>query len=478
MINGDKSGTITLRQYFIKENVKVKIIIVGCGKVGTTLVRELAAENHSIVVIDTDAEKLEEIGNMLDVMCVEGQGESVSVLRDAEVESCDLLIAMTKSDEINLLSCLLAKKLGAKNTIARVRNPIYADGINLIKDDLGLSLAINPELAAANEISRLLRFPTAIQVETFAKGRVEIMKYAIPEGSILHELRIHQLRTNLKTTVFICAVERGNEVFVPTGDFILRAGDVISFVAPIKVANDFFSKVGAVASRIKNVVILGGGRITYYLTKKLLESGIKVKIIEIDLNRCEELSELLPEAMIIHGDGTNNHLLHEEHIENADAVLSLTGVDEQNVLMSIYASQQVPNAKVITKIKHFDFDDVLKGMPIGSIVYPKHITADRILQYVRVMQNSWEAGMESLHRIVDDRVEALEFRIRQNSLILDVPFADLDIRKGTLVACITRDGKTFTPTGKDSIQMGDTVIVVTTHKGISRLEQILEDETV
>ncbi len=456
----------------------MNIIIVGCGKVGTTLVRELVAENHSIVIIDTDAEKLDVMGNTFDVMCVEGHGESAKVLKEAEVENCDLLIAMTRSDEINLLSCLLAKKLGAKNTIARVRNPIYADGINLIKDDLGLSLAINPELAAANEISRLLRFPTAIQVETFAKGRVEIMKYGIPEGSVLHEMRIHQLRTKLKTSVFICAVERGSEVFVPTGDFILHTGDVISFVAPIRVANDFFEQVGAVASKIKNAIILGGGRITYYLTKKLLESGIKVKIVEIDKERCEELSELLPEAMIIHGDGTNNHLLHEEHIENADTVLSLTGVDEQNVLMSIYAAQQVPEAKIITKIKHFDFDDVLKGMPIGSIVYPKHITADRILQYVRVMQNSWDTSMESLHRIVDDRVEALEFRIRQNSLIIGVPFAELNIREGTLVACITRDGKTFTPTGKDSIEMGDTLIVVTTHKGISRLEQILEDETV
>lgn len=455
----------------------MNIIVVGCGKVGTTLVRELAAENHSIVVIDTDPERLEEIGNTLDVMCVEGHGESAAVLKEAEIENCDLLIAMTRSDEINLLSCLLAKKLGARNTIARVRNPIYADGINLIKDDLGLSLAINPELAAANEISRLLRFPTAIQVETFAKGRVEIIKYAIAEGSVLHELPINRIHSHLKTNVFICAVERGSEVFVPTGDFILRAGDIISFVAPIMDVNDFFNKVGAVASEIKNVVILGGGRITYYLTKKLLESGLAVKIIEIDMKRCEELSELLPGAMIIHGDGTNNHLLHEEHIENADAVLCLTGVDEQNVFMAIYANQQVPEAKIITKIKHFDFDDVLNGLPIGSAVYPKQITADHILRYVRVMQNSWDSSMESLHRIVDDRVEALEFRIRQNSAVTNVPFADLNIRKGTLIACITRNGVNFAPSGKDSIQLGDTVIVVTTHKGISRLEQILDDET-
>ncbi len=455
----------------------MNIVIVGCGKVGTTLVKELVAEKHNIVVIDTDIEKLDEIGNMVDVMCVHGQGESVAVLKEAEVENCDLLIAMMRSDELNLLTCLLAKKLGAKNTIARVRNPIYADAIDIIKDDLGLSLHINPERATAREISRLIRFPSAIQVETFAKDRVEIMKYEIPEGSELDDLRIHQLRPKLATSVFICAVERGNEVVVPTGDFVLKAGDIISFVAPIRVANDFFAKVGAVTTKIKNVVILGGGRLTYYLSKMLLESGLNVKVIEIDMARCEELSELLPEAMIIHGDGTNNHLLHEEHIENADAVLSLTGVDEQNVLMSLYAHQQVPDAKIITKIKHFDFDDVLKGMQIGSVVYPKYITADHILRYVRVMQNSWEASMESLHRIVDDRVEALEFRIRQKSEVVDVSFAELNLRKGTLVASITRNGKTFTPGGKDSMQIGDTVIVVTTSKGISRIEQILSDET-
>ncbi len=455
--------------------ITLNIIIVGCGKVGTTLAKELVEEKHSIVIIDTDAEKLEEMSNTLDVMCVEGQGESVAVLKEAGVENCDILIAMMCSDELNLLTCLLAKRLGAKNTIARVRNPIYADAINLIKDDLGLSLHINPERAAANEISRLLRFPTAISVETFAKGRVEIMKYEIPHGSVLNELHINQLSMRLKTNVFICAVERENNVFVPDGNFILRDGDVISIVAPAREANEFFTKVGAVATKIRDVLIIGGGRITYYLTKRLVESGFRVKIIEIDKERCEQLSELLPEAMVIHGDGTNNYLLHEENLDNADAVLSLTGVDEQNVLISMYAYKQAPNAKIVTKIKHFDFDDVLKGMTIGSVIYPKYITADYILRYVRVMQNSRDEQMKSLHRIVDDRVEALEFRVRQDSEAVGVTFADMKIKKDTLVACITRDGMTFIPRGKDTIEVGDTVIVVTTYKGISRLEQILED---
>ncbi len=458
------------------EGIGLNIIIVGCGKVGETLAKELAYEKHSIVIVDTDAEKLEEVGNSLDVMCVEGQGESVSVLKEAGVENCDILIAMTRSDELNLLTCLIAKRLGAKNTIARVRNPVYADAINLIKDDLGLSLHINPELAAAREISRLLRFPTAIGVETFAKGRVEIMKYCIPGNSVLKDVPICQLKPRLKTRIFVCAIERGEEVFVPTGDFILREGDIISIVAPAREANEFFTKIGAVAQKIRDVLIVGGGRITYYLSMLLIDSGFNVKIIEQDKERCEELSELLPEAMVINGDGTNHYLLHEEHIENADAIVSLTGVDEQNVLISMYAHKQAPEAKIVTKIKHFDFDNLLRDMPIGSIVYPKYITADNVLRYVRVMYNSWDAKMESLHRIVDDRVEALEFRVRQASEAVGVTFAEMKIRKGTLIACITRDGKTFTPGGSDMIKVGDTVIVVTTYKGISRLEQILDGE--
>lgn len=456
--------------------IVLNIIIVGCGKVGTTLAKELAYEKHNIVIIDTDPEKLDEVGNSLDVMCVEGQGESVSVLKEAGVETCDILIAMMRSDELNLLTCLIAKRLGAKNTIARVRNPVYADAINLIKDDLGLSLYINPERAAAREISRLLRFPTAIGVETFAKGRVEIMKYCIPEGSMLRNVPICQLKPRLKMSVFICAVERGDDVFVPTGDFILREGDIISIVAPAREANEFFTKVGAVAQKIRDVLIIGGGRITYYLSKLLTDSGFRVKIIEQSKERCEELCELLPEAMIINGDGTNHYLLHEEHIENADAVVSLTGVDEQNVLISMYAHKQAPEAKIVTKIKHFDFDNLLRDMPIGSVVYPKYITADNVLRYVRVMHNSWDAKMESLHRIVDDRVEALEFRVRQVSEAVGITFAEMDIRKGTLIACITRDGRTFTPGGNDMIKVGDTVIVVTTYKGISRLEQILDGD--
>lgn len=452
----------------------MNIIIVGCGKVGSTLAEQLVTEKHDVVIIDNDEERLEDIGNELDVMCVHGNGASVRVLEEAGAAGCDLVIAMMKSDELNLLTCLLSKKLGAVNTIARIRNPIYSDSISLIKDDLGLSMTINPELAAANEISRLLRFPQAIKLETFAKGRVEILKHKIAEKSLISGVKLSNLQNIMKLSVLVCAVERRGKIYIPTGEFVLEAGDVISFVAPPKDAMEFFRKLGMSINKIKDIVIIGGGRLTYYLSKNLLEMGVKVKIIEINPERCEELSELLPDAMIIHGDGTDNHLLHEEGICEASAVATLTGLDEQNVLMSIYATQNVPDAKIITKIKHFDFDDILKNMNIGSVIYPKYITADYILRYVRVMQNSLGSNVETLHRIVDDKVEALEFRVREHSPMLDTSIETLNIKKDVLIACINRQGHIFTPGGRDTIQLGDTVIVVTIQKGLYKLTDIIE----
>lgn len=451
----------------------MNIIIVGCGKVGGTIAEQLASENHDIVIVDNDAERLHQVGDMLDVMCVHGNGGSATVLEEAGAKTCDLLIAVTLSDELNLLTCLIAKKLGAANTIARVRNPIYADGIHLVKDDLGLSMIINPELAAASEISRTLRFPSAIKVETFAKSRVEVINFRITPGNMLCGIKLENLKSTVKTDIFICAVQRGNEVFIPNGSTELMANDVISFLASPGNAHEFFKKIGASSHKIKDMIIIGGGRLTYYLTKMLLQVGIRVKIIEEDLKRCEELSELLPEAMIIHGDGTDNELLHEEGIEEADAVATLTGLDEQNVIMSLYATQYAPQAKLFTKIKHFDFDDMLKSMDIGSVIYPKYITADHIIKYVRVMQNSIGSNVETLHHIVDDKVEVLEFRIREESEMLGVPIEKLKIRPGVLVACISRGGKGFIPGGKDTIEFGDTVIIVTTNKGLYDIENIL-----
>lgn len=451
----------------------MNIIIVGCGKVGGAIAEQLAVENHDIVVIDTSAERLDEVGSVLDVMCIRGDGVNAAVLAEAGAQKCDLLIAITQSDEVNLLSCLIGKKMGAKNTIARVRNPIYAEGLPLIKDDLGLSMTINPEYAAASEISRTLRFHSALKVETFAKSKVEVLKHRIMPSSVLCGLKIHDLKSTIKTDIFICAVERGDEVFIPTGSTELMENDIISFLASPETAHNFFKKIGASTHKIKNMMLIGGGRLTYYLAKMLLQVGIKVKIIEKDMARCEELSELLPGAMIIHGDGTDNKLLHEEGIDETDAVATLTGLDEQNVLISVYALQCSPDKKVITKIKHFDYDDTIKNMNLGSVVYPKYITADHIIKYVRVMQNSLGSNVETLHHIVDNKVEVLEFKIREYSKILSTPIKDLNLCKGVLIACISRKGNMFIPKGDDTIELGDTIIVVTTNKGIYSIENII-----
>lgn len=455
----------------------MNIIVAGCGKVGGAIAEELVSENHDIVIVDTNAERLEHIGITLDVMCINGDAASVSVLEEAGADKCDLLIAITQSDEVNLLSCLIAKKMGAKNTIARVRNHIYTDAIPLIKDDLGLSMTINPEYAAASEISRTLRFHSALKVETFAKSRVEVLKHKITPSSILVGLEIKNLKSTIKTDVFLCAIERGDEVFIPTGSTVLAENDIISFLASPEDAHEFFKKIGASTHKIKNMMLIGGGRLTYYLTKKLTQIGVKVKIIEKDFDRCEELSELLPEAMIICGDGTDNQLLHEEGIDEADAIATLTGLDEQNVLISVYALQCSPDIKVFTKIKHFDFDETLKNMNIGSVVYPKHITADHILKYVRAMQNSIGSVVETLHRIVDDKVEVLEFRIREQSELLSKPIKDLDLCPDILIASIVRKGKVFIPKGNDTIELGDTVIIVTIQKGLYDIKNILKSYT-
>ena len=440
----------------------MKIIICGCGKVGNTIAEQLAREKHDITVIDHNPEVLEKTVSTLDVIGICGDGASKNVLTEAGAKTCDLIIAITYSDEVNLLICLIAKKLGTANTIARIRNPIYSESIPLIKDDLRLSLAINPELAAAEEISRLIRFPSAMKIDTCAKGTVELLKHKVKKDSVLHNLQIKDFNQKVHADVFICAIERGEEVFIPKGDFTLLEGDLMSFIAPVHEATKFFKKIGLSTGKIKNVLIIGGGTLTYYLAKKLLEWGISVKIVEKKRERCEELSDMLPSATIINGDGTNQSFLYEEGLANAAAVLNLTGIDEQNILISMNVRKKLPEAKVITKLKQSDFADIVKDLDIGSIVKPKYITADYIIQYVRAMQHSYGSNVETLHRIVGNKVEALEFRIRENLPFLGIPLSELRLRPGILIGCINRNGKIFTPKGYDVIKLGDTVIVITT----------------
>ena len=450
----------------------MKIIIVGCGKVGTTLAEQLNRENHDITLIDCDSEALQSISDSTDVMSVTGNGAVYQVQMEAGIKEADLLIATTNSDELNMLCCLIAKKAGNCHTIARIRNPEYSAEINYIREELNLSLAINPELAAAREIARLLRFPNAIKIELFAKGRIELLKFMIPKDSILDRMKVMDVVSRLKSNVLICAVERGDDVVIPDGNFEMRGGDKISFIAPHADCADFFRKAGIENNTVNSAMFVGGGKLTVYLAKALADTKIKIKIIEQDEERCRILSELLPHAMIIHGEGSDQKLLLEEGIRQTEAFASLTGFDEENILLSLYAASQ-SRAKLITKVNKIAFENVINALNLGSVIYPKMLTADIILQYVRAMQNSMGSNIETLYKIVADKAEALEFRVRGDSPVLGIPLEKLRTRNNLLVACINRNGRIIMPRGKDTLEAGDTVIIVTTHTGLNDLKDIL-----
>lgn len=450
----------------------MKIIIVGDGKVGSTFAQQLSKAGHDVTIIDKRASALQHNSESLDIMSITGNGATLAIQREAGVEEADLLIAATNSDEQNLFTCLIAKRGGAKHTIARVRSPEYSREISLIKEDLGLSLSINPELACATEMARVLRFPSAVKIDTFAGGRVEIVKHIIAPSSPLVGLHLLDL-FRLKVNVLICAVERGKEVFIPNGSFQLAAGDRISIVAQPRDAFLFFRKIGAPISPAKRIMLLGGGRIAYYLAAQMSEFGADVKIIELDEKISNELAEALPNVTVIQGDGTDHQLLSQEGIEDMDAVATLTGLDEQNILMSLYAGQ-VSKAKIITKINRDSYEDMVENMDIGSVFYPRYIAAEVVVRYVRAMENSAGSNVEALYRIVGDKAEALEFRVSHASRVCGIPLTDLRTRPGILIASLNRGGRIIIPRGGDTIEAGDTVVVVTTLPNLGDLDDILE----
>ncbi|EXG86720.1 K+ transport system, NAD-binding component [Clostridium sp. ASBs410] len=432
----------------------MKIIIVGCGKVGATLAEQLNNEHHDIMLIDKSADVINSITERIDVMGVVGNGAVYKVQMEAGIQETDLLIATTNSDELNMLCCLIAKKAGDCHTIARIRNPEYHSEINYIREELGLSLAINPEMAAAMEIARLLRFPSAIKIDTFAKGRIEILKFLVPDHSILHNMRVREVLSKLHCNVLICAIEHGSEVIIPSGESVMMAGDKISFIASPAEANEFFKQAGIDNNTIRTVMMVGGGKITYYVAKLLESTKINVKILEQNMERCNELSELLPKAMVIHGDASDQELLLQEGIGQIDAFASLTGFDEENIMLSLYAASQ-SKAKLITKVNRIAFENVIDSMNLGSVIYPKLITSETILQYVRAMQNSMGSNVETLYKIVADRAEALEFRVANEPSIVGIPLEKLELKNNLLVAFINRKGQFISPRGKDTLEEGD-----------------------
>lgn len=451
----------------------MNIIIVGGGKVGQKIIEKLNLENeHNITVIDARRSVIEDAVGKYDVMGIAGSGVSADNLNEAEIKNADILIAVTGSDEINLLTCLLAKKMGNVKTIARVRNPEYSKELHIFKEDLGLEMIINPEHAAAMEIARALRFPSAIGIDSFAKGRIEILKVQIPPRSILDNLKISELNIRLGSDVLVCGVERDGNAFIPGGDFVLHSGDYISVVSAMVRTNEFFLQIGVNTNKVKNAMIVGGGKMGYYLAKRLIRSNIGVKLIDIDQQKCDALSELLPKATIICGDGTDTNVLLEEGIETAESFISLLGIDEENIMLSMYA-QSVSNCKVVTKINKVSYDNVLSGLNLGTTICPKNITAEYIVRFVRAMKNSYNSNIETMHFMLNGKAEALEFRIKSKSPVTGIPLVDLKLKSNILIACINRDNEIIIPRGSDVLMEGDTVIVVTNHSGFDVIEDIL-----
>ena len=453
----------------------MRIIIVGCGKVGATIIRQLSNEGHDITIVDIDRSVVEETANAFDVMGVVGNGASYHVLKDAGIDTADLLLAVTDSDEQNLLTCLIAKKVGGCSTIARVRNPIYSEEVRFISEELGLSMIINPEMTAAQEIARILRFPAAVKIDTFAKGKVEILKFIVPEGSLLDGCALGEISKKVKADILICTVERKEEAIIPNGSFVLKAEDKVSIVSSPAHAREFFKRIGINIQRVRDVLIVGGGKMAYYLADMLQSTGIQVKIIEQDEERCRQLADSLPKAQIICADGTDQDVLLEEGVTRSDAFVSLTGIDEENILLSLYV-HTVSKAKIVTKVNRSAFSDVIASMDLGSVIYPKYITADHIVRYVRAKQNAEGNSVESLYHLIDNKVEALEFKVQEDTELCNIPLEKLPIRKNVLVACIYRDGKTLIPNGKSEIRAGDTVIVVSGIQGFHDLKDILEEK--
>ena len=450
----------------------MKVVIVGDGKVGGTIARQLSGEGHDIIVIDNNTSVLNNASNTMDIMSVEGNGASMLVQKRAGVPEADLLIAATSADEVNMLACLLGKKLGVPHTIARVRNPIYSKEIGFIKERLGVTMIINPELAAAQEISKLLRFPSAIKIDTFARGKVELLKFKVMPEFELDGKSIQQITEHFRCDILFCAIEGKDYTTIPGGTNVIRNGDVISILATPQNAAAFFKKIGLKTHQVKNTVIVGGGTISYYLAQALLAMKIKVKVIEKDKNRCEFLSEELTDATIINGDGTDRSLLLEEGLESAESFVTLTNMDEENIFLSLFA-KTISNAKLVAKVNRLAYDDIIDSLDIGSVIYPKYITADYILQYVRATQNSIGSNVETLYHILDGKAEALEFKICDNSPIVGRTLSELNLKKNLLVGCLYRDGSVRIPRGHDALEIGDRVVIVTTNRGLRDINDIL-----
>jgi trk system potassium uptake protein TrkA len=451
----------------------MKIIVNGCGKIGKTILASLVAEGHDVVAIDNNPQVLENIVNIHDVMSVCGNGIDSDVLIEAGVESADLLVAVTGSDEFNMLSCFLAKKLGAQNTIARIRNPEYNDkSLSFMREQMGISLTINPEQIAAFELFNILKLPSAAKVEMFSQNKFQIIEIRLKADSVLDGLKIMDIRNKFKSKFLISAVCRGEEAYIPDGNFVLQSGDRICISATTTEIVRLMKEIGMQQQPAKKIVILGGGKLGFYLAKKLYEGNNKVTIIDKNPEVCERLCDAFQKFTVINADGTDQEVLLEEGLLAADAFVSLTGIDEQNILMSAYAqSKGVP--KVITKVNRAGLMPLAENWGLDTIISPRMTVSNILVRYARALEDSQGNSVETLYKLMDDKVEALEFIVKDTFKMCNIPFRELTLKPNTLVAAIIRNRKTIIPAGDDVFKPNDRVIIVAANQRINKLSEIL-----
>ena len=452
----------------------MNIIIVGAGKVGYALAEQLSREDHNLTVIDPSEEAAHRVSDALDVICIRGNGVTVPVLEEAGVSQADLLIAATGLDEVNMVCCLTAKRMGVRYTIARIRNPEYFENLGHFKRDMGIGLVINPERATAREIARLLRFPSAANIESFCRGRVELMGFRVQEGDFLVDKPLYAQADKLKKlSMLLCAAERGEELIIPNGSFVPQVDDTLYAIGQPAALDQFFHQLGRYTHKAKSVFVVGGGRISIYLAKLLEKMHVKLKLVEHDEARCRAISELLPQAMVICGDGTDQEVLDSEYLTASDAFVALTDRDEDNLIISLYAAQQ-GLSKVIAKCNRQNYSTIAHSCGLDSIISPKQITAAQILHVVRGMENSQGSVMHALYRIANDKAEAIEFAVNQNTENLGVALKDLKLKRGILIAVIVRNDQVMIPDGASFLQEGDSVIIVTRNHTILDLNDIYD----
>ncbi|MBQ2903331.1 MAG: Trk system potassium transporter TrkA [Clostridia bacterium] len=449
----------------------MNIIIVGLGKLGMTLTKQLVNEGHSITVVDTNNEKLTNAVDTYDVLGVWGNGATVETLEEAGASKAKLIIAATASDEMNILCCLIANRMGTENTVARVRNPDYAAQMQFLRNELGINMIVNPEFETANEISRIIRFPSAANLDSFAGGKVEIARIRIHSDNMLCDMPLYDLRKKSKAKVIVCAVQRDDEVFIPSGNFVIRCDDTISITGTRSELSHFMKQTGVYKQKIKNVMILGGGRIAYYLSKQLSDTGRNIKLIEQSIDKCYQLSDALPEVTVIHGDGTDQDLLDEQGLEYQDALVSLTGIDEENIIVSMYAESKGVS-KVITKVNRHSYS-ILNDIGLETVVSPQIVAGNLVTRYVRALHNSaGNSQIQTLYKLVGGKVEAAEFIVPENAGYENVPFKDINFLPNLIIGCIIRNGKIIFPDGNEVMKANDSVIVVTAGRIVEDLHDI------